>query len=153
MELTSRIPEITAQLQPQAQAVVERTAYDIQRRARIKIQTGPKTGRVYKRYGREHQASAPGEPPATDTGFLAGTIQVAVRMLEAIVDVFADYGVYLEFGTSRMAPRPFLSPSVSEAREGFEQGMGAIFTGGPTTTLQTRGLDLERPIDPAQVFL
>jgi hypothetical protein len=59
--------------------VVAKTAFDIEGHAKRAIQTGSKTGRVYRqkrtttsKKGRsktrviEHRASAPGEAPATD---------------------------------------------------------------------------------------
>ena len=36
----------------------------------------PGTGREYKRGGKIHKASAPGEPPAVDTGRLRGSISI-----------------------------------------------------------------------------
>ena len=38
------------------------------------ILTGPRTGRIYRRGGVVHQASAPGEAPASDTGELRQSI-------------------------------------------------------------------------------
>ena len=42
------------------------------------IQQGSKSGKTYKRYNptRTHKASAPGEAPASDTGFLVSNIRV-----------------------------------------------------------------------------
>jgi hypothetical protein len=50
--------------------VNKKTAEQIAERARQNIMTGPKTGRVYG----SHQASAPGESPANETGDLAESI-------------------------------------------------------------------------------
>ena len=45
------------------------------------IQRGSKSGKTYKLTNpkRTHTASAPGEPPATDTGFLASSITHQVK--------------------------------------------------------------------------
>jgi HK97 gp10 family phage protein len=88
-----------------------------QSEAKRSIVKGPKTGRVYKRGKGHHRASAPGQPPANDTGFLAGSIfaepvkgEVAARIVAR-----APYAVHLEFGTSKMAPRPFIRPAGDKA--------------------------------------
>ncbi len=69
------------------------------------ITTGPKTGRVYG----NHQASAPGESPAGDTGDLARRIgtEVDPATLTGTVTFSSKHARFLEYGTSRMAPRPF----------------------------------------------
>lgn len=74
------------------------------------IQQTPKTGRVYKRRGITHQASAPGEPPASDTGTLVQniTVQIDAQHLSAVVNSGAEYADALEFGTTKMEPRPYM---------------------------------------------
>lgn len=73
------------------------------------INTGPKTGRIYHRGGVSHQASAPGENPAGDTGQLANSITTSVdaAALTGTVGIGAAHGKFLEYGTRNMAPRPF----------------------------------------------
>lgn len=66
-----------------------------------------------------HRASAPGEPPASDTGRLLSSIGHRIRVEDTLVaQVFADarYATYLELGTSKMAPRPFLRPALDAVR-------------------------------------
>jgi hypothetical protein len=84
----------------------------------------PATGTVYEKYNpkRTHQASAPGQYPATDTGRLL----VGVRMelpspskMVGRVGTAVKYGPYLEFGTSKMAARPWLLPSFEKAKIGI----------------------------------
>jgi HK97 gp10 family phage protein len=98
---------------------VQRAALRIQTTARRRIQRGPKTGEWYGR----HQASSPGESPAADTGRLSSSIQVDDRGLEASVYTNLEYAEGLEFGTSRIKPRPFLNPSVEEVRPQFMRDM------------------------------
>jgi len=74
-------------------------------------------GRLYrKRKGIYHRASLPGQPPAIDTGLLRASIQHEVLKSRDRVTGRAgtnvDYGRYLELGTSRMAPRPYLRPAL-----------------------------------------
>lgn len=74
----------------------------------------PGTGRIYQR-GKtvQHQASAPGEPPAPDTGRLRQSIQTevvrGVREVVGIVSANTEYAAGLELGTEKVRPRPYLS--------------------------------------------
>lgn len=62
--------------------------------------------------------SAPGEPPRRDTGRLRDSVFVrpAARGPGAEVGCGLDYGAHLEFGTRRMAARPWLAPALEAAR-------------------------------------
>ena len=101
-----------------ASLLVEGTAKEnIQRRAM--------TGTVYKRRGVTHQASAKGEYPATDTGFLVANIghtTVKHEGTKYVAKVFsgAPYSKFLEFGTRKMGERPFLQPSLERNAEKIE---------------------------------
>jgi HK97 gp10 family phage protein len=100
------------------QALTE-SALLVQNEARQSILKGPKTGRLYIRRGRiRHRASAPGEPPASDTGTLARSIVIDVdtRAFTATVGSNVKYAPYLELGTSRMRARPFLSRALQLKR-------------------------------------
>lgn len=70
-----------------------------------------------------HQSSSPGDPPATDTGALVGSIVLDFELngttYEAFVVANAKHAVYLEFGTARMEPRPFLGPALERHRADF----------------------------------
>lgn len=68
-----------------------------------------------------HRASAPGEAPAIDYGNLRSGISVEMTgETTAMVGVAADYGAPLEFGTRKMAARPFMRPSVDAVQPAFE---------------------------------
>jgi len=81
------------------------------------IQRGPKTGKTYQRRTVKHQASAPGEAPASDTGMLASSIKAdtqppaATRHPRALAGSTIEYADHLEFGTSKIKPRPFMFPA------------------------------------------
>ncbi len=79
----------------------------------------PGSGRTYSRGGRSHQASAPGDGPAVDTGRLRQSIAV-VRVADGHYKVGTNvqYAPFLEFGTRRMAPRPFMRPALEAERAG-----------------------------------
>ena len=101
---------------------VQATALETITEVKRMIQRGPKTGRVYTRgkgqnLSREHQASAPGEAPATDTGALASSIYFeASSPREATIGSRLAYAAYLEFGTQRIAPRPSWTPAVEKMK-------------------------------------
>jgi len=65
--------------------------------------------------------SKPGEPPHARTGRLRNSIVAPPVMptdepLVGLVGVSALYGKFLEFGTSKMAARPFVKKSIENAR-------------------------------------
>jgi HK97 gp10 family phage protein len=93
--------------------------------AKESIQRGVKSGRVYTRKGIQHQASASGEPPASDTGFLVanittGDLKKAVDSISIQVESKAPYSKFLEFGTRNMQPRPFLQPALEKNKRKIE---------------------------------
>ena len=122
---------------------LDAAAIALVRQTKVELST-PGRGRVYlkprfHRDGRrmrtkrgalmfiKHRASAPGDPPAVDTGNLRGSITFervtkplganvtggAPRITTARrVGTNVEYGPYLEFGTPRVAARPFLEPAV-----------------------------------------
>ncbi len=77
------------------------------------IMSPPKTGKIYRTRGVAHQASAPGEAPANDTGRLAqsGIPTLDNAQLLGTLRFASAYALYLEKGTRYMAPRPFLLPA------------------------------------------
>lgn len=85
------------------------------------IQRGPATGTVYQKYipRREHQASAPGQAPQTDTGALASSVQNIRRDMTGWVFSRVEYASHLEFGTQNMAERPYFHPAVERERPRF----------------------------------
>jgi len=53
-------------------------------------------------------------------GFLSASIQPArMGVLEWRVNVGMDYGIYQEYGTRRMAARPFLTPALNDHKMPF----------------------------------
>lgn len=59
-----------------------------------------------------HTASAAGEYPASDTGRLAGSIEIEGLGKKVVsVGTAVMYGRHLEFGTRNMFSRPWLQPS------------------------------------------
>jgi HK97 gp10 family phage protein len=68
--------------------------------------------------GKGHVRSSPGQPPNADTHLLDRSIETnLVEPLRAEVSANAPYAVALEFGTSRMAARPFMAPASANKRK------------------------------------
>lgn len=90
------------------------------------IENSPATGRTYVRNGVSHIASSPGNPPRSDVGNLVNQTshEPTNDPLTAIVISRADYASHLEYGTSKMEPRPFLRPALQNKAKEVETIIG-----------------------------
>jgi hypothetical protein len=93
----------------------------------------PKHGRLYrKKDGSIHQASAPGEAPAIDTAELARSIYIVGPNWKGwtvqghVASRLRNKPKWLEFGTSRMAPRPFFRPAIRRIRRKARRRMSRL---------------------------
>ena len=124
-------------------AVTRTTALEIEADTKKSIQSGPKTGRIYRyvrrgkardsagRYVkgrkatitvRQHQASAPGQAPATDKGALVNSYRTRKLKVGGYrVGSSMRYARVLEFGGRRMKPRPHLRPAFSRGKAKFQK--------------------------------
>ena len=83
-----------------------KAAQEMTTEAQLSFGSGP-TGRVYG----DHKASMPGYPPNVDTGALIASMNwISLGNFRYKIHDGVIYGAFLEFGTMRMAARPFLSP-------------------------------------------
>lgn len=87
--------------------------------AASRIIGGNKTGKIYPsrwRKGAKHQASAPGESPAADSGRLHQSITWVgnENTLTVTVGTAAPQARRLELGDETVEPRPFMSPAFNE---------------------------------------
>ena len=112
--------EIGASMAREIDEVCESTALDIQARAQMAIMNPPKSGRIYRRGNVAHQASAPDEAPATDTGALVNSAYTK-KLADADYETgfTVEYAAALEFGTPKIEPRPYLRPAVEAVRKAF----------------------------------
>jgi hypothetical protein len=67
--------------------------------------------------GKNHVPSLPGQPPNEDTGILRTNIETRqLAPLRVEVASEAPYSAALEFGSSRLAARPFMGPATKRTR-------------------------------------
>ncbi|WP_010660215.1 HK97-gp10 family putative phage morphogenesis protein [Brucella anthropi] len=70
--------------------------------------------------GAGHVPSLPGQPPNRDTGHLDTNIETTVEAQNpptVHVTSHAEYSAALEYGTSKMAERPFMRPATEKNRK------------------------------------
>ena len=67
---------------------------------------------------------------AVDTGAMRNSIGVDVGTLQATIGPTVSYAPHLEYGTSRMAPQPFMNPAADRHSPAFytalEQVVGQV---------------------------
>ena len=89
----------------------------------------PKASKIVSEYGLRITGDAAQLAPV-DTGALRNSITAESHMendLLFIVQDGVEYGIYQEFGTSRMAAQPFLIPAFEKWVDKFQQAFKAVF--------------------------
>ena len=125
-KVLSQLSRLNKELEKPFQEVVKGGGQLIRAEAVKSIQSGAKSGIVYEKYNprRQHRASAPGQAPASDTGNLVSKIRVKQKNPNTTqVESGADYSAFLEYGTSKMQPRPFLFPAFEKSRAKITQAV------------------------------
>ena len=122
-EALKKFDTLKKDLQEPFREVIQGGAQLIRGEAIKDIQTGVKSGRIYEKYNprRTHKASAPGQAPASDTGNLVSQIMSVADGKDTLVESRAEYSKFLEFGTSKMLPRPFLFPASEKSTKKIVQ--------------------------------
>lgn len=111
---------VMAQYKKEVEQIINLSANNVRNTAVKSINQHSSSGITYEKYNprRTHTASAAGQPPNTDTGYLANNIYVVIDgdRMSADIESRADYSEALEFGTSKMQARPFMQPALEEER-------------------------------------
>ena len=116
----SQLDKLEKDMEIPFQQIVKGGGQLIRTEAIKSIQTGAKSGVMYQMYNprREHRASAPGQAPASDTGNLVSKIVVRQKGANVTnVESNANYSAFLEYGTSKMDPRPFMLPAFEKSKK------------------------------------
>ena len=123
LNVEANISKFTKESKQLLKQAVFKGVADVEKDAKTSIQRGGKSGFVYQRYNprRTHKASAPGQPPASDTGNLVSQIMSVADGKNTLVESRAEYSKFLEFGTSKMLPRPFLFPASEKSTKKIVQ--------------------------------
>lgn len=101
----SKLRNIRAACSPRAEAIIEKHARNIERRAKDTIEA-------------KH---------IVDTGNLKSGVHITpAGQFSRIISDACDYGIYHEYGTYKMAARPWLTPSVETERAPFLADWGDL---------------------------
>lgn len=93
--LEQRIRFTETSLNKNVNSAIKKAAYLVHGDLVKSIQRGSRSGKIYKRRSVEHQASASGEYPKTDTGRLVASLNVKLGNLYASVGTNIIYAQYL----------------------------------------------------------
>jgi HK97 gp10 family phage protein len=91
---------------------------------RIMQRLGMNTAQVINRIAFEIESQAKQNAPV-DTGALKNSINTSAASSlhpTATVSDGVEYGIYQEYGTSRMAAQPFLTPAVESVAQKYNSG-------------------------------
>ena len=121
------------QAEADSRKFVTRSCAEVERTAKTLMRDSPTNPDVT--YGKKgHHPSLPGNAPAPDKGTLLQSIShsVEVKNNEAVGYVGStiqnsDYPRYLEYGTSKMKPRPWLSASLIKCQSFMSNLFREIF--------------------------
>ncbi len=125
-----KVSEMVADVDRQVVSRATR-AVNALRNAELEVLRGQRSGKRYRKYPFRsyYTASAPGEPPARRTGNLRlhwnGTVETSPRgsgvEVKAVLESQEKYAIWLEEGTSKMAPRPFHQRILDRAKPEIEK--------------------------------
>lgn len=109
----SRLRSLLADTGKRAEAWAQETAENVLEEARVLMES---SGGGVQYPGLPNRSSAPGEAPAVQSGQLISSGEARGQGSAVIVAFTAEHAPYMEFGTSTIAPRPFLRPAVDKER-------------------------------------
>jgi len=126
------IPEVAAQMQRTLGKIVRKAAYDCQAAAQatVVVDTGFLKNSIYtisKGYSTYQSASGKAGRKNSDAEMLPEEPH-PTSSTEASCAVGANYGVFVEFGTSRMSAQPYLTPAVAKVQPEFLHALSDLLT-------------------------
>ena len=116
-DIFKNIEALKSKAEAETARAVRATAQAIRNDAIVSVKSHLSAGKVYTRGTVKHVASKPGSPPNQDRGTLTRNIRVTMDDdLTADISSNAPYSAALEFGTSNIDARPFMTPAVEGQR-------------------------------------
>lgn len=106
-------------------AVLDTTVLD-----KITAELEPKAAVIVEKYGTAIMGDAVSRAPV-DTGALMNSITTASKMTGKLTYTMSDgveYGVYQEFGTSKMGAHPFMRPAIEAWAQRFQDAFRSLFS-------------------------
>ena len=100
---SNRFPEIGSALESRVEMVVKKSTLDVEANAKAFV--------------------------PVDTGFLKNAIGSEVIGTSGVVNVGAEYAIFVEYGTRFMSAQPYLNPAVEAVRPSFNAALRQIFGG------------------------
>ena len=133
-EFDSRIRKQGSSTEANVKRVINSIANNIRNIAVTSILQNSRSGGQTTRYDpkRTINVSKAGDPPASDSGYLASQIVVKIDGNKLGADIIsnADYSEALEYGTIKMGARPFMQPAAEESRKKYEQQLTKAIKSG-----------------------
>lgn len=116
----NHFPQIIETFGRAASAIVRKAAFDVQATAQGKapVATGFLKSSIYT-VTTESSSYGQGVVGGGAGSSLLPSVETPSDATTAFIAVGANYGVYLEFGTSRMAARPYMTPAADEVAPSF----------------------------------
>lgn len=125
--LKRRLAGLPGNLTEPVRVTIQSGAHAVRNEAVRSLQEHRSQGPTEIRYSprREVQPSLPGNPPNTDRGELASSVHIRIDEdgMGANVDARAKHAIPLEFGTTKMAARPFLFPAFEMNRQRIQKAV------------------------------
>ncbi len=115
------LPEVGERMLQTLDQIVRKAAFDIEAKAKAKapVDTGFLKSSIYVETA---HGSTYGKAGGEGNGEMLPEVEPP-KKYQAIVAVGASYGVFIEFGTSRMPAQPYLTPAAEEVRPEFEAAL------------------------------
>lgn len=112
-----------------AKIVAPGVILDTSRLDKITKEMRPKARQIVNEYGNMMMADAVKFAPI-DTGALRNSIASESKMIDELTYRISDgveYGVYQEFGTSKMGAQPFMRPAIDLWKDKFMKAFEGLF--------------------------
>ena len=134
---TKKLNEILKALPGNRDKAVRAIAFSIEGKAKVKtpVDTGALRSSIYVRTAqgdfssRTANSGPPLLPEKADPNLARETLP-SVKPGEAVIGPSVEYGIHVEFGTSKQAAQPYLGPAVTEAARELEEHFKGVCTNG-----------------------